>query len=372
MNNIVYYGTPDHFTGELCKGPGSGIGISQTFTAVSNRLVRVGLNIGTFKRTNKSSITISISSIDNRYSLNILTVNVKDFKDNDWAVIKCKCTLSKGTQYVLNVYTPDATPGNAITLKYGKKNHKNNAFSLDNRFELCCYFEYDVQPTVRPETKKDKGLISIVIPAYNTSKYIPKLIKSISEQEYNHYEVIVVDDYSTDSVNLLNTLLVSTMPIKYIRNSENKGASHSRNIGISQSNGEFIFCCDSDVVLQPDCLIKMIQKLHDTPDAAWVYSNFMVGDNLREFWNFSKDKMYHTNCCCSMSLVRSDVNPIFNEKLKRLQDWEMFLSLIEKGHSGVWVNETLFEAADRPGISKGGMSWEDAIKELKKLHKLVD
>ena len=159
--------------------------------------------------------------------------------------------------------------------------------------------------------------------------------------------------------------------IKSIRLPTNKGACYARNAGAVLATGEFLFFCDSDVILDPTIFRCMVQKLHDNTTCDWVYCNFSVGSERRKFCQFSIADMKKRNLCSTMSMIRHSVNPLFDNNLKRLQDWDVFLTLIEKGKNGIWIDSFLFTAIDRPGITKNSISWEEAIGHLKKKHKML-
>ena len=93
---------------------------------------------------------------------------------------------------------------------------------------------------------KNDPLISIIVPAYNASKYIENTVKSILNQTYNNIEVMIINDGSTDDTELIiQEIINSDSRIKLI-STENLGAGHARNEGLKNSNGQYIRFCDSD------------------------------------------------------------------------------------------------------------------------------
>ena len=101
------------------------------------------------------------------------------------------------------------------------------------------------------------SLVSIIIPTYNTEKYIEKCIQSVLEQTYTDYEIIIVDDCSTD--NSMDVVARFKDPrIKVIKNEINRGPSYSRNRGIQLSKGDFIAILDSDDWWTPNRLEVMM------------------------------------------------------------------------------------------------------------------
>lgn len=99
---------------------------------------------------------------------------------------------------------------------------------------------------------KSNPLISIVIPAYNASKYIADAVQSVLDQDYRPIEVIVVDDGSTDNTREVVERISSEEVFYYYK--ENGGASSARNYGIERANGEYIRFVDADDILLPGSL----------------------------------------------------------------------------------------------------------------------
>ena len=103
-------------------------------------------------------------------------------------------------------------------------------------------------------------LFSVIIPVYNTKKYLNKCIKSIIDQKHNKTEIILIDDCSTDgSLKVCNSFKYHPS-VRIIRHKKNLGVSVSRNDGILAAKGEYILFLDSDDWLYPGCL-KKIEKL---------------------------------------------------------------------------------------------------------------
>lgn len=101
-------------------------------------------------------------------------------------------------------------------------------------------------------------LISIVVPVYNASKTIERCIKSVLSQTYSHFELILIDDGSTDdSLSICEQFAMSDSRI-IVRHQENKGVSAARNLGISLCNGEWISFVDSDDYLGESFLRDLI------------------------------------------------------------------------------------------------------------------
>ncbi|HFR3592196.1 glycosyltransferase family 2 protein [Streptococcus suis] len=106
----------------------------------------------------------------------------------------------------------------------------------------------------------EKGLVSIVMPTYNCGRYISKTIESILAQTYQNWELIIVDDQSTDNTkDIVDGYVESDSRIKYHLLPENSGAAVARTEAMKRSKGEFIAFCDSDDLWIPSKLTKQLE-----------------------------------------------------------------------------------------------------------------
>lgn len=102
--------------------------------------------------------------------------------------------------------------------------------------------------------------ISVIIPVYNSDKYIEHCLSSIVGQTFKEIEVVIIDDASTDnSIELIHKFLSKhpSLSAKVIRNEKNNGVSTTRNIGLEVSTGEYIYFCDNDDWLDSNMLERM-------------------------------------------------------------------------------------------------------------------
>src|ERR671912_965329 len=110
------------------------------------------------------------------------------------------------------------------------------------------------------------GLVSVVIPCYNQAHFLGEAIESVLSQTYPHFEIVVVDDGSTD-----NTQEVAARypGVRYIRQ-ENQGLAGARNAGIRRSNGSYLVFLDADDRLLPEALEVGLEHLNAHPECAFV------------------------------------------------------------------------------------------------------
>jgi glycosyltransferase involved in cell wall biosynthesis len=197
--------------------------------------------------------------------------------------------------------------------------------------------------------------ISIVIPSYQHAGELPLCLESIFAQDRKDFEIIVVNDGSTD--NTLEVLKPFEGRITLITQ-ENKGGNAARNRGWAEAKGKYVLFCDADVIMRPDMLSQMVRALEKNPGASYAYSSFRFGWKKFHLWEFDGDMLRRLNYIHTTSLIRREHFPGFDEKIRRLQDWDLWLTMLERGSVGVWIPEYLFQCLPH----KGGISlWVPGI-----------
>ena len=141
-------------------------------------------------------------------------------------------------------------------------------------------------------------LVSIIIPCYNAEKTLEKTLESIFNQTYNNYEIIVVNDGSTDETS--DILNVYKNKIKVI-NQENKGAAATRNRGFKESKGQYLLFCDADVILKSSILEKMVNTLEEHVSVSYCYCNFRFGWHTFTLFPFDAERLKKENYISMMS-----------------------------------------------------------------------
>lgn len=102
------------------------------------------------------------------------------------------------------------------------------------------------------------GMVSIIMPSYNTAAYIGQSIKSVLAQTYSNWELIIVDDCSTDQTHLIVEPFLKDSRVFFLENSVNSGAAVSRNRALREAKGKWIAFLDSDDLWMPEKLEKQI------------------------------------------------------------------------------------------------------------------
>lgn len=193
-------------------------------------------------------------------------------------------------------------------------------------------------------------MISIVIPYYNHNSAIEGTLRSIAAQERVVTEVIIIDDGSTEPLDI--EFLQSIIPNVRLIRQKNLGAPAARNRGLREAKGTYIIFWDADVVAEPKMLVQMKQVLDSKPEIDFVYSNFVFGPKQFTACAFSPAAFRERNRIHTTTLLRRAVAPQWDESLTKLQDWDYWLTMIDGGSAGYWIDETLF----RVGQRKEGMS----------------
>lgn len=121
--------------------------------------------------------------------------------------------------------------------------------------------------------------VSIILPTYNRAKFLPQAFASIQSQTFTDWELIVVDDGSTDNTRELVEELTRgwSQPVRYHRQ-ENQGAYGARNTGLDLARGEYVAFYDSDDAWLPHHLADCVAGLDANPDVDWVYGSSRVVD----------------------------------------------------------------------------------------------
>ena len=192
-----------------------------------------------------------------------------------------------------------------------------------------------------PEMVNEKPTVSVIIPTYNRAHLIGRAIKSILNQTYQDFELIVVDDCSFDNTEEVVKSFKDER-IRYIKHDENRGADAARNTGIKVARGEYIAFQDSDDEWLPEKLEKQMKAFETAPpEVGVVYTGFLRIENDKKIyipssWVKHKEGNIHNellkgNFITTQSIVVRkkcfEKTGMFDERLPRLQDWELVIRL---------------------------------------------
>ncbi|MBD0346999.1 MAG: glycosyltransferase [Coleofasciculus sp. Co-bin14] len=186
--------------------------------------------------------------------------------------------------------------------------------------------------------------ISVIIPAYNAERTILETIASVQKQTFSDFELIVINDGSTDrTLELLNTIQDTRLKVFSYSNG---GLPTARNRGISHATGEFITFLDADDLWTPDKLELQLAALQQHPEAGVAYSWTHYMNEKGESFHAGKPVLYEGNVYANLlieNFLDSGSNPLirrqaiesvgeFDPTLKSCEDWEYWLRLAARWH----------------------------------------
>jgi len=213
-------------------------------------------------------------------------------------------------------------------------------------------------------------LFSVVIPSYNRKNFLKKSIDSVLNQSIRDFELVVVDDGSTDS-SILLVAEYTGKGLTYIRTS-NLGVSHARNTGIQSSRGSYIAFLDSDDCWESSKLEHVLESINNFPEIDLFHTEETWVRNGKELKQKDKYKRYSGSiyqqclpiCCIGMStlVVKKSLFTkigMFDEKMSVCEDYDFFLRATLKNNVKlIALSLTIKDGgredqlSNRPGLDK--------------------
>ena len=182
-------------------------------------------------------------------------------------------------------------------------------------------------------------LVSIIMPSYNTGKYIADSIHSVLAQTYENWELIIVDDCSTDDTDGVVQEYLQDTRIRYLKNEVNSGAAVSRNYALREAKGKWIAFLDSDDLWVPDKLEKQLAFMQGN-GYVFSYTNYIEidegsapnGKTVTGPKRIGKRGMYNY-CwpgCLTVMYDAETVGLLQIADIKKNNDYAMWLKVCEK------------------------------------------
>lgn len=235
-------------------------------------------------------------------------------------------------------------------------------------------------------------LVSVITPTYNRAAVIKNAIGSVQNQTYSNWELIVVDDGSTDGTSAV-VASYGDDRIRYVVQ-KNQGAASARNYGLEESRGEWIMYLDSDDILLPNCIERMCTFIAAAPKTVFAFPNnyrfleLHVDGELVEQVDQSRDSgvavtargIAHRNVKVDFNAFTHHRRVVtdglrFDESMRRMEDWDFMLQLCEAYPNGLLhVPEILYTYAQKFGgdgvVSAADyQGWADAFEYIYQKHK---
>lgn len=206
----------------------------------------------------------------------------------------------------------------------------------------------------------EQELISVIMPTYNRMNTLPRSVGSVLQQTYKNFELIIIDDCSTDETKQYVDSLEDTR-IRYFRNEKNLGAAESRNVGAELASGNYLAFQDSDDEWLPDKLMVLYEILKkDESGAGAIYHEMQeiggkeeiipsrgIPADVKQGDIFSFMLLYPLIGIPATMMKKEIFQEIggFNSKLGSLEDYEFFLRMAKK-HNILFVPQPFIKIYD--------------------------
>lgn len=182
---------------------------------------------------------------------------------------------------------------------------------------------------------------TIVIPTYNREQFILATLESVFKQKYQNYEIIVVDNCSTDNTEAVLKPLVQAGKINFIKHDRNYERAKSRNTGMEHAKGDFLTFLDSDDFMYPDCLQDAADFVARNPQTKFFHNYYELVDENRKpirqypFPDLTDQRKAIANgnfLSCIGNFIHRDIYRRFRfetfPELTGVEDWEFWMQVV--------------------------------------------
>ena len=190
------------------------------------------------------------------------------------------------------------------------------------------------------------GLVSIIMPSWNTARFIGESIQCVVDQTYSNWELIIVDDCSSDNTDEVVKPFLSDARIKYFKNEKNSGAALTRNRAMREAKGEWIAFLDSDDLWMPEKLEKQIEFMdkHGYVLSFTEYEKIGEDDQPLNIYVFgpnvvNKRKMYNYDYIGQLTMMYNakHFGLIQIKDIKKNNDYAIRLQLYKKANTKAYL-----------------------------------
>jgi teichuronic acid biosynthesis glycosyltransferase TuaG len=182
-------------------------------------------------------------------------------------------------------------------------------------------------------------LVSIITPTFNSEKYIAETIKSVQAQTYSNWEMIIIDDGSSDNTKkIIYEFQKSDTRIKFFKLAQNSGSGVARNKGIENAIGDFMTFIDADDIWFPSLIEKSIQKIEDinkpfvfssyrrsNENLEFIYSDFIVPEKV----SYSDILKSNSISCLTAFVDIKTLGKKYMPKIRKRQDMGLWLQYLK-------------------------------------------
>ena len=230
-------------------------------------------------------------------------------------------------------------------------------------------------------------MISVVLPVYNVEKYLAKCLESILDQTFSDYEIVIVNDGSTDdSLNVAKEVLAKTDIEYQIINNENGGVSKARNTGLNNARGDEVIFIDADDLVRKDFL-ETLHSLIDGCDYSFcnytfVHSSAELNDNADKITVYDKEEMINHFLKRDLYFVVPSMlfkrdfllrnNLYFNEDVRFSEDQMYIWDVIMKTNKCIYTNRKMYGYYLRENSTMTGSPYTKILKGYEQYVQFTD
>ena len=207
--------------------------------------------------------------------------------------------------------------------------------------------------------------VSVVVTCYNYGRYLREAVGSVLAQTWRDYELIVVDDGSTDDTPQVLADIVARnpqAPMRVLRQANSGQPAHARNRGIAEARGAYVLCLDADDLIAPTMLERCVAALEGDPGATIAYTDRLDFGAVTQLvraapWNPARlPRQNHVSYCALYRRRLWEEVGGYRANVKGCEDWDFWVAACARGHRGVYLPEPLFLYRRH----EGGL-WEQAL-----------
>lgn len=235
-------------------------------------------------------------------------------------------------------------------IKYGRKEGRKYKYEeispiILNKKEILPTTFFENPIIINTNNEK---LLTIIVPNKNGQTPIIT-ITSLYNQTFKNFDIIIINDFDNN-------------------------ANKARNRGLKLVNTPYVLFSDNDIEWETDALESMYNCLESNPEVSFAYGHAIINNKIscNKEWNLSK--LYQHNYISTMSMVRTKDHPGFDENIKRLQDWDVWLTMASQNKIGKYINKKIFSTIyHNNGITNDSvLTYHDAVDIIKEKHNLSE
>jgi glycosyltransferase involved in cell wall biosynthesis len=222
-----------------------------------------------------------------------------------------------------------------------------------NRLQFIATYEENLPKLIpthftKKNVKSNEPLVTIAMPIYNYAKRLNPTLESVYNQDYTNFEIVMVNDGSTDEYCLMKIKSLNDQEGLKIINKDNTGVSDSRNIAVKEGSGKYVLPLDADDMILPQYIKSAVKILESNPKISPVYCDTIhVGEmhGLEKRPEWSSERLLTGPFIVNSSLYSRDAFMSvdgYDTTLEGWEDYHFWLKMMKKGFVGKHINKGLF------------------------------